>query len=213
MKIAIIFTGRINIHQTQYNNFIENVVQDNEFDLFVSYNKTNKTELVDMFINLYKPKIITMNTENYFDVTNYTKHPETNKHSVMSMYLSRSNILETLNNYQKKYNCNWDLIISMRADLNFINKINYNEIIQEINNNKLCIPACADFGGLNDQIAFGNIHTMQGYLSVYNSLKSYLDSNVVLHPETLLSYHIKHLNIPVSRFVLNYSIQRHYDTT
>ena len=56
MKIAVLFSGRINYHKDIYDNFIDKIVIYNEVDFYLSTSPeiTNDRDLQD-FIELYKP--------------------------------------------------------------------------------------------------------------------------------------------------------------
>jgi hypothetical protein len=92
MKLAILFTGRINDNKDQYENIMKNLVNNQEVDFFISYPKDTNKDMVQKVSQLYNPKIIIENNEEYFNVDKYQKKVETNKHNVLSMFLSRLNI-------------------------------------------------------------------------------------------------------------------------
>ena len=209
MKLAILFTGRINDNKDQYENIMKNLVNNQEVDFFISYPKDTNKDMVQKVSQLYNPKIIIENNEEYFNVDKYKKRPETNKHNVLSMYLSRLNIKNALNDYMRTTNIHYDVIISTRIDLRFKCEMNLIDSLKHIQNNELCIPnPCFDWMGINDQFAMGNSNTIDTYLNAYNSLFELLESGVILHPETLLINYLRNNNITFHRFDFPYHIQR-----
>jgi hypothetical protein len=209
MKLAILFTGRINDNKDQYENIMKNLVNNQEVDFFISYPKDTNKDMVQKVSQLYNPKIIIENNEEYFNVDKYKKRPETNKHNVLSMYLSRLNIKNAFNDYVRTTNIHYDVIISTRIDLRFKCEINLIDSLKHIQNNELCIPnPVFDYLGINDQFAMGNSNTIDTYLNAYNSLFELLESGVILHPETLLINYLRNNNMTFHRFDFPYVIQR-----
>lgn len=210
MKIAILISGRINNSEELYKNTLENIVQDNEVDFFVSHTKNPNTNVLNDFINLYKPKIILESDEVYPDVTKYKKRAETNPHNVMCMYLNRLSVFYKFKDYVISNNITYDLIISFRCDLWFEQKIDLGSIVNDTNNNCICIPSGCDYGGINDQCAFGNMKTMNIYMTFFNQIINFLNNGIILHPETLLKHWLdsNHNILQIKRPNIKYCIKR-----
>ena len=210
MKIAILFSGRLNDNLQQYENIMKNLVMEHDVDFFISHTKNTNKDILQNVINLYKPKKIIENDEIYFNVDKYNKRTETIKHNVLCMYLSRTKLNDEFKKYVEENNINYEIVIALRIDLIFENNINYNNLIKSIENNELCIPTPRnDWGGINDQIAIGNYYTITEYLNVYNSLFELLESGVILHPETLLLAYLKKISMKITRFEIKYHIERY----
>ena len=210
MKIAILFSGRLNTNIEQYNNIMNNLVQSNDVDFFISHSKIDEKNIQD-FIQLYKPKKIIESDEIHFDYSKYQKRSEANKHNVMCMFLNRKKVCKLFQEYINDNNINYDIIISCRCDLWFDEKLDINSLMNHINNNELCIPNPQfDYTGINDQIAIGNYKTITTYLQVYDSLFNILESTPsVFHPETLLAIYLQLKNENIYRFNLMYIIKRY----
>jgi hypothetical protein len=211
VKIAILFSGRINDNLLQYNNILETLVQDYDVDFFISHSKTDNKELVNNFIKIYNPKKIMENDETcYFDYTKYVKNPYTNSFNTFCMFKNRNNVCKLFMEYVNETNTHYDILISNRCDLLFHENLNYLDLKEMIDNNVLCIPQGNDwYDGINDQFAIGNYNTITNYLQVYEELYNILESGIILHPETLLRFHLINKNIQIHRFSLNYNIQRY----
>lgn len=214
MKIAILFSGRININKEIHNNFLTNCVQNHEIDIFISHNKTNNKKVIESFKNLYKPIIITENNETYINLDKYpTIKENTRRTSMLYMYENRNNVWNKFEEYVKKTNKKYDLIVSTRNDLWFNDKIDYKSLKQMVDKNYICIPNPEfDFptslGGINDHYAIGNYDTISIYLKLYKSLIELLDSGVTLHPETLLFVYLTKQKLEIHRFLIDYKIFR-----
>lgn len=212
MKIAILFSGRLDATIEQYNNIMNNLVQSNDVDFFISHSKTDDNIIQD-FVNLYKPKKIIESDELYFDCGKYKPLSEKCKHHTMCMYLNRKKVCNLLKEYINDNNTNYDIIISGRCDLVFGEKLDINSLINHINNNELCIPnPQCDYTGINDQFAIGNYKTIITYLQIYDSLFKILENDSLLfHAEQLLACYLKLENENIYRFNLKYFIKRYHN--
>lgn len=209
MKIAILLTGRINDSCEIYKNIMENIVQDNEVDFFVSHIKNPNPIILKKFTDIYKPKIIIESDEIYPNVDKYIKRSETNKHNVMCMYLNRQLVFSHFNNYVTSNNIKYDIVMSLRCDLWFNNKIDLLSLNNDVKNNFLCIPSDFDYvNGINDQCAFGNIETINIYMNLFNSVINILDRDIILHPETLLKVYLDESKVNIKRPKISYYIKR-----
>jgi hypothetical protein len=213
MKIAILFSGRVDTTIEQYNNIMNHLVgQSNDVDFFISHSKTDEKNIKD-FVNLYKPKKIMESDELYFDCSKYKSLSEKAKHHTMCMYLNRKKVCNLLKEYMNENDIHYDIIISGRCDLVFGNNLDINSLMSHIHNNELCIPnPQCDYTGINDQIAIGNYETITTYLQIYDSLFNILESDSLLfHAEQLLAQYLKLENAKIYRFNLNYFIKRYHD--
>jgi hypothetical protein len=204
MKIAILISGRVNDSREMYENLIENIVQNNEVDFFVSHVKNPNPIILKNFTDIYKPKIIIESNEDYPNIDMYRKQPETNKHNTMCMYLNRELVFNHFNNYVISNNIKYDLIISSRCELLFYNKIDLSSIVNDVQNNFLCIPNGHDWGGINDHMAFGNIETINIYMNLFKYIINILDTDVTLHPETLLKKYLEKTGVNIKRPEIQY---------
>lgn len=212
MKIAILFSGRLDPTIEQYNNIMNNLVQSNDVDFFISHSKTDEN-VIQEFVNLYKPKKIIESDELYFDCGKYKALSEKCKHHTMCMYLNRKKVCNLLKEYMNENNIKYDIIISGRCDLVFGDKLDINSLIHHINNNELCIPnPQCDYTGINDQFAIGNYKTIITYLQIYDSLFKILETDSLLfHAEQLLARYLKLENENIYRFNLKYFIKRYHN--
>jgi hypothetical protein len=101
----------------------------------------------------------------------------------------------------------FDIVFKWRTEIYFDDhiKLKINDVAN-IKENTVYIPNCYDWGGLNDQIAYGNLNTMKLYSDLYNNLVTY--NTVRCHPETLLKHHVNTSNINIERFDFGYYLKR-----
>jgi hypothetical protein len=210
MKIAVLFSGRVNNNIHQYNNYIDNLVQNNDVDLFVCHSKTERKDILNDFIELYKPKKIIENDETYIDLSKYPTIYGTRIYNVLYMYENRLKLFNIFNNYVLENNINYDIIISTRNDVWLYEKFDFYSLKPLVDNEKIFIPNPElDSGGINDQIAVGNYNTISIYLQLYESFFHLLNSGVILHPETILYNYLNYKNLIILRFFIKYQLKRY----
>ena len=159
------------------------------------------------FINLFDIKKSNYNFEKHVFPENLkikNKRPETNINNTMSMFYNWMKNFQLIENFQKKQNMLFDIIINYRSDILSSEFINFDKI-ENINFNTIYIPQGNDWGGVNDQMAFGNFDSMKKYCEIYKNIQKYNDNdNVIFHPETLLKHHLKCSNVNIIRFYFKY---------
>ena len=200
MKIAILFSGRIDYYKRNYDNLITKIVNNNNVDFYLSTTPdlTNENDLKD-FIELYRPfKIINEPIKHDFDIYKFEKLScWTKPLNICNMWYNRMRVFNMIENRDT-----YDIIINYRLDLYAFNSMDY-----EINN-LLNIPIGENHeGGCNDQIAYGTYDIMSTYMNLYLHLQDIL-SNCLMHPETILMNYIKKFDIKVRRFEFIYYIIR-----
>jgi hypothetical protein len=134
------------------------------------------------------------------DVEKYGK--DCNNHrNVYSMFYHNKKCMDMIN----ASNMHFDVVVKYRGD---IHDVNSEFIIEMPNENTIYIPQGADWGGINDQIAYGNKESMTKYSECVNKMIDYCKSNTRYHPETLLLRHIQEMNLFVKRFNYHYFLNR-----
>ena len=230
MKIAIVFSGRLDKYLETYQNIFENVVRrpfgvcsanfgnvvctsslSRDVDFFLSQSKAPYISYkMNEFIKLYNPKIILQNDEPlyYFPEEKYLVYPETNIHNTMCMYFNRMKAGKFLNSYIEESSTNYDIVISYRIDLYASSILNLDSLLPEIKQGKVCIPLGNDHRGINDQIAIGKTEVVLTYLNLYESITDILDKGCIFNPELLLQNYLAMMDIKVFRFDFKYEIVR-----
>lgn len=208
MKIAIVFTGRIYKYEEHYENIMNNLVQGNDVDFFVSHSPELQ-ENINHFKELYKPKLFIDDPFIYIDCEKYPKSSTTNRHSCLCMYYNRYRIGKQLQYYINANHVNYDLIISSRTDIFFHKKLDLNLLIAMSFDSIVCIPNEEfDYGGINDQFAAGTILCMNTYFNLYEKIITLCENGCIFHPESLLKVYLDSEGIKIFRFYLPYKIIR-----
>jgi len=197
MKLAILIAGRILHFKKHYNNIMENIVQNNEVDFFLSHSP-ELDEDVESFRALYHPK--TLNNEEIIPFYIDEKYQHVNRHNCTRMIYNRQRVFNDFKEYSTNHNVQYDLIINYRMDTFAFNKLDYNWFINS-NENNIYIPLGDDHGILcvNDQMAFGNMNVMEKYFSIYNNINEYLQEGCRFVGEDLVYHCIQKNNINLIR--------------
>ena len=184
MKIAILYSGRIENYHTYYNNVKKYIVQNNDVDFFLSHSKELNEDLTG-FIELYKPKIV-IEESVYFN-------GQTQHYNGVCMFINRHRIFTAFKKYCSDNNIVYDFIMVYRIDLMTLQKINFEEFIKN-DDNLLYIPNLNHSGGINDFLAIGNMTSIEKYCNLilyYNIIYDNIyrkDSN-----ESILLFYINNI--------------------
>jgi hypothetical protein len=205
MKIAILFSGRMDRFDEHYTNIMENIVQGNDADFFLSTVCSNNE--LERFCLLYNPVSITNDDINYEEYKEFegNRYHLTNFHNMMCMHCHRMRVYEELVAYVKATNTQYDFIISMRLDAYSDSKLDYSLFRRDVAN-ILYIPLGYDWGGVNDQMAIGGMEAMEVYMNVYKEMGKWL-SVPAFGPETILQNHLaSYTKIVIERFPFKYRL-------
>ena len=216
MKVAILFSGRLNIDDEIFNNFKNVFLNEVDCDVFVSHSKGYSSEYIDKFVEMYKPVKIIESDEAYpvkiYTERNFRKNRFTIIPNALRMYLNRKYVYNLFTEYINETNTKYDMIIYSRLDLFFNCTFKYIDIYNVINThtNIILVPEGFDYeGGLNDQFAIMKPNEASIYSGVYDNIyRMVFEEDIELHPETLLKVHLKKYNITVGRFNCDYYIKR-----
>ena len=207
MKLAILFYGRINKFKSTYDSFI-NAIGNNEMDIFYSCDSEDPT-LLSEFNDLYKP-IAVCNEKIHYSVnfSSYPgKEPCTNIHNMTCQFINKQRVFRLFKEHIEKTNATYDNILSTRLDLLYISSIPL--CIPE--ENAIYLPEQYDAWHrtvYNDQLAFGNMDTMDIYMNIFNMAELYLNQGrCIPHPEFLneanIVYHgLKLVQLPIETSIL-----------
>ena len=206
MKIAILFTGRINDNKNIFDNFLFCLGYMPDTDIFISYPQNTDKELIERVKNMYNPRIMIENDETFFDTQHYKKQPETNVHNCLSMYKSRANICAAFQQYMLQTNKSYDYVVCTRMDNFYKRQLDYEKISSV---NSLFIPTGQDWrDGINDQFSCGYTNEVVQYMNCYYYLQKLLNEGIILHPESLLKAYLEFIEIKIFRFDFEYTIIR-----
>jgi hypothetical protein len=206
MKIAVLIYGRLNKCAEHYNNILNSIGMEHSIDFFLSSDNSD-SELLHKFIHFYKPVAYTNEIIYYnFQLESYNgKAGETNINNMTRHFINKKRVFDLLKEYCEKTKVKYDIIISLRVDL----VINSKFIFDNIKDNTIYTPNCYDWRGLNDQIAYGNMYVMEKYMCIIDNCINLLsEKKCIAHPESLTLQNIIYHDIEMSKFELDYYIDK-----
>lgn len=211
VKIAVLLTGRLHPKKFDKDNINKNIntikLIGDDITIFCSLNKSIEiSEYTHKFredFNITDEQINIEDTQEPSELYKYPKAPASNYHRVYSMFYHNKRAFELLEKYKTKYNIEFSVIIKFRGDLKSNSVISLNNILD---NSSVYIPNGFDYGGINDQIAFGNFEAMKVYCNCVDEIINYCKNRIKFHPETLLKHHLDKNNIKINRFNYSYNI-------
>jgi hypothetical protein len=204
-KISNLYDIKLFIHSWEIEDFVNFnsnswIGLKNNFN-YANYHQNNifdRYNYTDIEIEKYNNKKIEF--EHFFNSFKFENYGQRNDIGLISMFYSiyKSNMLKI--KYEKDNNIEFNCVIRMRSDSLLINNI----ILEEYDMNNLNIPSGRDWGGLNDQFAFGNSNIMNLYSETFNNIEKI--NRGLYHPETILKQSIELYNINVHRPDIEISI-------
>jgi len=209
LKVAIYFSGRIQNNKYKMNKeHLKNYDKMYNVKYFISLNKNANTDkFVDMFCKDFDINEEQVNIEE-IEVPNEIRESNLrvtgNLGNMYSMFYNNYMCMELINKYEKKNKHKFDIVIKYRADIYGKKNIE----IGDVDENTIYIPFGYDYGGLNDQIAYGNVESMTKYGECYLNFLGYGILNNDFHPEGLLSRHIKTKLLNIKRFEYEYRLNK-----
>lgn len=210
-KIAVLLSGRI--YHPDYDATISRLKSlfngpCSTATYFVSINVPDEetTNFIKRFIidmNISKDCINIQQVQVPSYVYSFKKKEETDYFNSYSMFYHNKLCFNMLEEHCKKYNNNFDIILKFRTDINYQNPLNIADVIDK---NTLYIPSGFNFGGINDQVAYGDYDAMSEYCDCIDDLKSICEEGI-FHPETILNQFLIKRDINIVRFPFVYRIK------
>lgn len=198
------FSGRVKSYEYTSSLLLE-FVRKHSMDVFCSIN----SELDEYHINF----LTQFNVKGFvFEKFELPKNTPINApdqkslYAVLSMFKNQKNCIDLISEYQNAQGIAYDLVIYMRADLIPRGSFDFDLAFDD----SLHIPNVPLHVAINDQIAYGSFPTMKKYCSVYENLEDYSSKyKIDFVPETLLKFHLDHLQVPITYFDFSYTLNRH----
>lgn len=199
LRVAVVFSGRATCYDEAYE-WYSKLSDKYEVDFYCSIN----TELNDYyrgFLELYSIK------KYRFGTMDDLKHETPDLHTVhvKSMFYNLKEAVDmvSLSDY--------DVILYARADMMTTDDIDLS-VAKDLDN-VVFIPNGFDYGGINDQLAFGSPSAMFKYSHLYDLIPEYVvNGKYTFNAETTLRNHLESVGLEVRRFDLQYYLHpRRYD--
>ena len=143
----------------------------------------------------------------WFESTSITIENYKNKHTIQlnqypkalspyCMFYSFQQVEKLKSEYEAENDIIFDIVYRMRFD----SAIKNPEVLpcSPFDREVLVIPAGSDWGGINDQFAYGTSLTMKNYFNLYQKLP-YFSQKTFHNPEQLLKHYLHTHNFPLER--------------
>jgi len=105
--------------------------------------------------------------------------------------------------FAKENHIKYDYVIRLRTDIMLETPLDLKH-----NQNNLFIPSYGDYGGINDQFAYGSEELMDIYSSIYDNMFNYLEEGCGANPEHLVKFCLQKNGINPIRTNDRYHIRR-----
>ena len=211
-KVAILFGGRIKGYEAVKDN-LKRIKDKYNPTVFCSLNKVTKSNYIKGFceyMGISDDRLKLEKTPPHPDYMNHVNMANTVKgkwgdgnalDSLYSYVFHMQKVFKIMEDYQKKNNIRFDIILYYRADIQTTVELIFKTPIKDMT---IYIPEntpSCDWGGLCAQAAYGNFNTMKYYCNIIDSIEHMCkEQATLLHGETLLKKHMENSHITVERF-------------
>lgn len=208
-KIAIYYSGRIEHNKYKINkDRLEEYEKKYNVTHFCSLNKeANGDEFTNNFckdFNITEDRINIEKTILPDEIQKSDIAIEGNLNNMYSMFYHNYKCIELIKKYQERHNYKFDIIMKYRSDVYSQHPIEF----EKLEDNTIYIPHDADYGGINDQIAYGNYNSMFIYSKCNLEFLECAKKTRRFHPESILLQHLKNSKLNIVRFKFNYRLNK-----
>jgi hypothetical protein len=92
----------------------------------------------------------------------------------------------------------YDIYCRVRPDIVLNGKLNFADF--DCSGNRIYIPQGMDYGGINDQFAFGNYEVMKIYYSVFENVHELWHEGAIFHSETMQLKNLQKHGVEIVRY-------------
>jgi hypothetical protein len=191
MRIALSYSGYLRTWSQCKPNHYENIITP-DCDLYF-YTYTHEDPLYKEADNKYYfTRIPQALHDNPFGdhKFNTRKVPENTSHQVLNQWTNNFVGFCLIPN-------TYDIYVRIRPDLKFNGKLNFADY--NCSENNIYIPQGMDFGGINDQFAFGNHKVMKAYFSVLINAFDLWHNGTIFHAEGMQLANLQSQGINIVR--------------
>ena len=224
IRTAVCISGHLRTFSTNYRSVYENLLRHFDCDVFIhtwdvlgmSYrpldgniHAINTHDLEGAINALYHPKKMIIEPSRKIESTPFIQSKVIDFRDVpgiLSMYYKIEECNKLKSQFEQEQGFTYDCVIRFRGDLYLeqIFPIDFN-----MSKDHIHFPFYGNFGGLNDQLAWGSSKVMDDYSSLYSNIEACLRGGAPMHPERLLGYYINQFKkIPVNKVHYKYLIKR-----
>lgn len=214
MKVAICYSGLVRTFPRVYDNHYENLYKHYDYDLYFHFwdswgygsvkNRytSNDDDLTNhdilFLLETYNPSNYKFEKfrekESFFDdllKSNLQEFPFCK--NVLSMHYKIMECQKLVTSSKIDY----DIVLRLRPDHFFTKKITFKKTEKNTIYTSMLPSRTNGSGGVNDQIAYGNITSMDKYSSLYNNWNTLYKNRPFCNPEFMLKEHLDNVGINV----------------
>jgi hypothetical protein len=213
LNVAIYYSGRVEHTKAKYDENKTHLLDlDKVYNVthFASLNKSaNKEDFIDTFKKDFNIKLDQINIEETVlpsELNKSSMRVEGKLNNMYSMFFHNMKCFQLIDNYQKNHNITFDIVVKYRADIKSTEPLQFP---LQIKANTIYIPNSADYGGINDQIAYGNFNSMKEYSNCCLQFYELAKKINRFHPESLLLAHLKQSKLDIERIKFKYKLHKY----
>jgi hypothetical protein len=125
----------------------------------------------------------------------HQRYPETNAENVMRMYQAIRRCNDMKLRHETESGFRYDHVIRTRADVRLSSSLDLGRFMP-LTREFVVFPENGHWrGGLNDQFAFASSELMDRYASLIDYIREHCANGCILHPETLLRFHLAKMQV------------------
>jgi hypothetical protein len=201
LKIALIYTGQLRTWELCRHNHAENIYTKDCSMYWHTYEEPD-VKTVMSSDNLEKYSIDGFRWH-------FVKVPEPfypdpfKEHKYAARKRPETSVYQTLGQWHTNFIgfClvprGYDVYVRIRPDIKFNGRLDFTQY--DYTGNNIYIPEGNDYGGVNDQFAFGNYDVMKAYYSVYLNCHQLWEDGVEFHSEGMQQSNLNRQQINIVR--------------
>jgi hypothetical protein len=190
MRIAVCITGQIRTWNQVKDNIIQNIFKDNT-DVFFVCDEDLSIPSIDHEITKELQPFYDASDLDFF---NSKKRGETSLENCINMFYKITKCNQFKKQHEDAHNFKYDIVARLRPDISFQTHVIFSQ-----DRDKIFIPNNYDYGGVCDQFAYGSSDLMDKFCDLFPNIKKYVEEGCCFHPETLLDYHCKKMDLNIIR--------------
>lgn len=197
LRIAVVFAGRATCYEQTYE-WYSKLSEKYDVDFYCSIS-TELNEYYQGLLDAFSVKKYKFETSSQITIPDAPIHEQTPR----LMFYNWREAVDLVPRDE------YDVILYARTDMVCTDDIDLS--VAKGLDNTVFIPSGSDWGGTNDQMAFGTPEAMFKYSRLYDCIDDCISQGVFkttpyLHPETTLSAYLRHSGMDVQRFELAYHL-------
>lgn len=208
-NIAVLLPGRITLGAID-NAVLAGLEEDGSVVYFCSLNsaieKPQNTSKIVEHLKTHSEVCVNIEaTPDHSHLEGFKKRPETVVANCHSMYFHTKRCFEMMESYSREHGVVFDVVIKFRTEVTSKEKLVLQGGMRE---DEVYIPDVFDYGGINDQIAYGSVSAMYKYTRCIDYIVEYCKGGLCFHPESILMHHLRNMNLTITRFPFRYALHR-----